>query len=719
MAAPTTTNELLAQVQALGLCDPAALTGRFPADTPLPPSPSEFVRQLVSGGVCTRYQGKMLLAGKGRRLVLGNYRLLRPLGRGGAGSVFLGEHTTIKRRVAVKVLRGAAGDPLATARFQREGRAAAALDHPNIVRLFDFGVSHGIHYLVMEFVPGVTVQSLIDTSGPLSVPVAVYLVTQTALGLGHAHARGIVHRDVKPLNLMATDGGVKVLDMGLARALDSGEDRLTEQAGDDAICGTLDYLSPEQCSGGSVDARTDIYSLGVMLFTLLAGRPPFPGSPAEKIAQHQTAPPPPLDRLVPTVPSGLARVVERMMAKRADDRPPTCEAVVQALSEWCPTDPPNLPNADPSRTTSLRISRTLPKDWSAGETPAATPAPRRKRRLAVWLALALAFAVTVTAFVVAAYSAQWVIAWSGESIELEGNADILNEVAFTPDGKRLVGVDWSGGVSGWDARTGRLLHTRGVYHGGVGDMLTVTPDGRLLVSGGDMPTLLYDFDTGEPVRNYGKRAKAVWSAVQSPDGERVLLATESELVEVSQTGATLRAFDIQMANQWYATYSPDGSLVTAAGKEADGSGVIALWDAATGEPKGRLHEHQSDVRWVGFNSDGTKLASCGFNHDIRVWDVATGTCEVKFTDANLYVERVHFLPNGRLLTVSACDYNFDEHTSAVCVWDVGRPDGPVWSKTLPGRANSVAFSPALGVYAVANKTRQVWLLKAPPEMTGK
>jgi tRNA A-37 threonylcarbamoyl transferase component Bud32 len=666
----------------------------------------------------------MLLAGKGRRLVLGNYRLLRPLGKGGAGSVFLAEQTTVKRRVAVKVLRGGAGsDPLATARFQREGRAAAALDHPNIVRLFDFGVSHGIHYLVMEYLPGVTVQQLLDTSGPLPVPTAVYLVTQTAHGLAHAHARGIVHRDVKPLNLMASDGGVKVLDMGLARALDSGDDRLTEQAGDDAICGTLDYLSPEQCAGGAVDARTDIYSLGVTLFTLLAGRPPFPGSPAEKIAQHQTAPPPALDRLAPTVPPGLARAVERMMAKRAGDRPPTCEAVIAELAPWCPADAPTLPGSDPGCTTSLRTSRTLPKNWAASDTPMPGAAPRRKRRVVYWLSALASVALAVTAATCFALSrpAEPAILWAGESVELEGNADTLNEVAFTADGKRLVGVDWAGGVSGWDARTGRLLHTRGVYQGGVGNLLTVAPDGRLLLCGSDMPTLLYDFDSGEPVRSYGKRAKGTWSAVMSPDGQRLLLATEDELVEVSrQTGEPLRTFDTRMSHHWYATYSPDGTLIAAAGRDAgDGRGVLTLWDAATGEPRGRLHEHESDVRWVAFDPAGSRVATCGFNHDVRVWDVARGEVEARFTDPNLFVERVQFLPNGRLLTVSACDFTLDDHTSQVSVWEPRQPDAPVWARAFPGRANSVAYSPALGVYAVANKSRQVWLLRAPAEMTGR
>lgn len=726
MPAPTTTVELLDQVVALGLCDADRLTGTFPADRPLPDAPADVIRQLVNDGVCTRYQGKMLLAGKGRRLALGKYRLLRPLGKGGGGSVFLSEHTDLRRRVAVKVLRGgsAAGD-LSVRRFKREARAAAALDHTNIVKLFDFGVSHGVPYLVMEYARGKTVQQILDRRGPFDVSAAVYVVSQTAVGLAHAHARGIVHRDVKPLNLMVSaDGGVKVLDMGLARALDNGEDRLTEQADEGVIAGTIDYMSPEQCNGLAADPRADVYSLGATLFTMLSGRAVFLGTPAEKIAQHQTAAPPALDQLVPSVSGGLARVVEKMLAKRPSERFASCDEAVTALAPWCPPEPPPLGVLDPNRTVSLRATRKATTDWSAGNS--------RRWRLAAWVCgaaavLAVAIGVGFAARPTASASADSDPPVGGE-ILLAGHTDNVNELVFTPDGKRLIGVDWSGAICVWDTATGQLIDRRMVKAGACGNSVALTPTGRAVVCGTGMPTVMWDLTSQERVITYEEQAERTWAAVPSPDGRRVLIAADrSVAVRDGDTGERVRAFDPKMCFVWGAAYSADGKLVVAYGREPgptegeSGPGATAVWDADTGRLVHRFGGHIWDVRTVAFRPDGAKLATGGFDNEIRVWNLTTGECERVFTDTNLFVERVHYLADDRLLTVAACDYQLPEpHTSTVGVWDPAKSQPtPVWSRTFPGRANTVAFSPTTGLYAVANKSKQVWLVKAPPEMTGR
>jgi serine/threonine protein kinase len=725
MAAPATTVELLDQVRHLGLCDPTRLTGTFPADRPLPDSPTDVVKQLVREGVCTRFQGRMILAGKGRRLVLGKYRLLRPLGKGGGGSVFLGEHTDLRRRVAVKVQRNPGDDPLVAERFRREARSAAALDHTNIVKLFDFGVSHGVHYLVMEFVPGVTVQRLMDGGGPLSVPAAVHIVTQAALGLAHAHARGIVHRDVKPLNVMVMpDGGVKVLDMGLARAFDRSEDQLTEQAGDGTICGTIDYLSPEQCVGVAVDGRSDIYNLGVMLFALLAGRLPFLGTPAEKVAQHQAASPLPLESLVPAVPAALARVVDQMMAKRPGERHQTCHAVVEALAPWCPAAPPDLGMVDPQRTVNLRSGRKTSVDWSADESR--RNAIRRWKRVA-W-AVGILAAVALVGGLVFAFLPPPATAVQPETeveLLLVGHQWNVNELVFTPDGTRLIGVDWSGGVCVWDTATGSLISRQAAAKAGAtGNHLALTPSGQVLLCGARMPTTLWDVETGEAVLTYEERTTETWAVVASPDGKRVLIAGEKDVaLRDARTGEVIRVFDAQLEFVWSTAFSSDGKLVAAGGRmpgEKE-TGTVAIWETETGRVIQRLTGLSGDVRWVAFSPDGGKVASCGFDQHIQVWNLATGGCENTFTDTNHFVERVQFLPDGRILSSSACDYTLPEpHTSAVCVWDPTRPEAtPVWTRHFPGRATTVAYSPTAGLYAVANKSNQVWLLKAPAAMTGR
>lgn len=726
MAAPTTTIELLDQVVALGLCDSAKLTGTFPADNPLPESLADVIDQLVRYGVCTRYQGRMLLAGKGRKLVLGKYRLLRPLGKGGGGSVFLGEHTDIRRRVAVKVLRGgSSADTLAVERFKREARAAAALDHPNLVRLFDFGVSHGVPYLVMEYAPGKTLQQLLDVAGPLTVPAAVYVATQTAIGLGHAHARGIVHRDVKPLNLMASaEGQVKLLDMGLARALDRSEDRLTEQADLGTIAGTIDFMPPEQCSGLGVDERTDIYALGATLFTLLSGRPVFLGTPAEKIAQHQTVGPPVLDQMVPTIPPSLARVVEKMLVKRPADRFASCDEVVAALAPWCPSEPPSLGVIDPQKTVNLRASRKSTINWSADESRRTTT--RRWR----WAVLAAGVLVVISSAVGLSFALgprPTPVADTPTELQLAGNWSHVNELVFTQDGTRLLGVDWSGGLCVWDTTTGKLIDRLTVGKAdATGNHLTLTPDGRVLVCGARMPTTMWDLEKREWAFTYEYRTEETWSVVPSPDGKAVLIEGPDKVdLRDAETGRVLRTFEAGLGFVWYSTFSPNGKLVAAGGRipgDGEKTGTVAIWETETGKLVRLMIGHTGDVRWVAFSPDGTKVASCGFDNSIRVWNVPTGECEKTFTDTNLFVERVQFLSDGRILSVAACDWSLPEpHTSTVSVWDLVQPDSapPVWSRTFSGRATSVAYSPTTGLYAVANKWRQVWLMKAPPAMSGK
>ena len=252
------------------------------------------------------------------------------------GRVYAAEHTALNRVVAVKVLIAPTGDALALDRFHREARAAAALDHPNIVRLYDIGRDGDTHYLVLEFVAGTDLQQLLEKSGPLAYPQAVESVAQAAAGLGHAHGKGFIHRDIKPANLMRTpDGVVKVLDMGLARSVADPADHLTGRTDSAAVVGTVDYLSPEQTVGAPLDAGTDIYSLGGTLVALLTGGPPYSGTTAQKLLSHQLAPPPNLSReLGDRVPPGLSAVVSRMLAKRPADRFQSAAEVIDALAPW-------------------------------------------------------------------------------------------------------------------------------------------------------------------------------------------------------------------------------------------------------------------------------------------------------------------------------------------------------------------------------------------------
>jgi serine/threonine protein kinase len=264
------------------------------------------------------------------------YRVLKLLGQGGMGAVYLAEHLVMGRRVALKTIHTRfLSNPDAVSRFRREVRVAAQLGHPNIVTAYDAEQAGDLHFLVMEFVEGMSVAEYTARKGPLPVEQACSIGSQVALGLQHAHEKGLVHRDIKPANLMLTSKGqVKILDFGLAHFARQ------EQAGADdgltatgTVLGSADYIAPEQTSSSRrVDIRADIYSLGCTLYYLLSGRVPFPeGTVIDKFIHHAMDAPPPLGSLRAGLPPGLLEVVAKMMAKKPEDRYQTPTEAARAL----------------------------------------------------------------------------------------------------------------------------------------------------------------------------------------------------------------------------------------------------------------------------------------------------------------------------------------------------------------------------------------------------
>jgi serine/threonine-protein kinase len=292
---------------------------------------------LIAEGCLTRWQHRKLNAGRHSGFFLANYKLLAHIGSGGMSEVYLAEHVRLARRVAIKILpvdRVKQGSYLE--RFQVEARASAMLDHPNLVRIHDFGNVGALHYLVMEYIDGDDLAARVRNEGPLPISAAVEIIAQAAEGLQHAHAKGLVHRDVKPSNLIQVRGGcVKVLDLGLA-LVDQDEIGSLTARYDEGILGTADYLAPEQVlDSHAVDARSDIYSLGCTLYFLLSGRPPFPkGTVPQKMLAHLKREPVPVSNLRLDVPEALRAIVAKMMAKDRKDRYRSCREVAAALRSW-------------------------------------------------------------------------------------------------------------------------------------------------------------------------------------------------------------------------------------------------------------------------------------------------------------------------------------------------------------------------------------------------
>ena len=307
--------------------------------------PKSLARLLLKQKLLTQWQAGQLLAGR-TSFFLGRYKLIDLLGRGGMGSVFFAEDTKMNRPVALKIISKQLGrDPAALERFFAEARAIAALDHPNIVRAYDVDNASDRYFIVMEFAEGRNLQQVVESEGPLGYALAADYIRQAAEGLSHAHSREIVHRDVKPANLVVNDRGVvKVLDMGMARLVAGqvaeGDGAADGGGEDDGILGTVDYLAPEQAMGGpDADHRVDLYSLGCTLYFLLTGSPPFPeGGLAERIVKHQTQAPSPIRDRRPDAPEQLVAVCEKLMAKDADDRFPSAHEVAGLLADWQPPE---------------------------------------------------------------------------------------------------------------------------------------------------------------------------------------------------------------------------------------------------------------------------------------------------------------------------------------------------------------------------------------------
>ena len=304
------------------------------------------------------------------------YQILRCIGQGGMGRVYLARHTEVSRHFAIKILFGAvAASDKARRRFRQEAEAASRLDHPNLVPVIDYGTWDGQPFLVMDYVKGISLADLIDREAPMAPARVIALARPLAAGLQHAHERGLVHRDFKPSNVVvARDGDEEVpriLDFGLAIVADTDDHRLTTEG---LVLGTPAFMSPEQACGEPIDQRTDLFALGLQMYKMLAGKHPFEGTPASIARQNLAAAVPPFRKRAPDVhvPSGLEAVVFRLLEKEPENRYSTAGDVIAALdalagSRRRATHRPEVSDPPPSR--------------------------RRRQPLAVLLATGLAFGV--------------------------------------------------------------------------------------------------------------------------------------------------------------------------------------------------------------------------------------------------------------------------------------------------------------------------------------
>jgi tRNA A-37 threonylcarbamoyl transferase component Bud32 len=349
-----------------------------------PDNVKSFAASLVAAGRMTDYQADSLLRGDGRRLVLGEYVVLSKIGEGGMGAVYRARHRRMDRVVALKVLsRSSTRSREALQRFLREARTAGRLSHPNIVLALDASEDSGRHYLVMEYVDGVNVRQIVKRRGPMKPAEALAIARQVAEGLAAAHAANIIHRDIKPDNVLVGAGGVaKVLDLGLARLNEETPREFATLTGTGSIVGTPEFMSPEQAADPRhVDLRADVYGLGCTLYYMLTGKPPYEAEGVfEKLMAHRDRPVPSVRVVRSDVSREVDQLIARMMAKDPGERP-------QSMGEVCVLIDAAL--ADMHRRDAVRIAAESAATAQASDAlePELLETPLRKR-MRDWIVLA-------------------------------------------------------------------------------------------------------------------------------------------------------------------------------------------------------------------------------------------------------------------------------------------------------------------------------------------
>jgi WD40 repeat protein/serine/threonine protein kinase len=632
---------------------------------------------------------------------LGDFRIVRELGRGGMGIVYEAEQLSLGRRVALKILPFAALlDPRQLQRFQNEARAAASLEHPNIVSVYGVGVERGVHYYAMRCIHGQNLAQVIqqlrqrspsaspeiatkatfadptrDDGGELTdllsthePDAAAYLRAvarigvQAAEALDYAHEHGVVHRDIKPSNLMLDQTGwLWVADFGLARI--ETDPTLSMSGG---ILGTLRYMSPEQALGkrGVVDHRSDVYSLGVTLYELLTLTPIFPeadrGTLLSRIATDEPKPP---RHLNPRIPADLETIVVKAMAKHAADRYDTAGALAADLKRFLESKPILARPVGRARRilkwarrrpavaglvaiTALAVLALLAGGWWHAATlqSALIEADAQRQAALEQTAIAQEREQRVRRFLYAGDMRQAYVAWTNSHVG--ETLDLLERHRPKPGEDDRRSFVW---YYLWKLCHGELLTLRG--HASDVHCVVFSPDGRWLATASqDHTAKLWAAATGKELVTYRGHTDEVNTVAFSPDGKTLATCSDDHTVRLwdTQSGrerATLRG---HTRDVFVVAFSPDGKTVASGGLDS----VVKLWDATRGKEMATLVGHARNVESMAFSPDGKTLATGSMDRSVIFWDLDAKRPRNQLSGFDNAVVALAFTHDGRLLATS-------------------------------------------------------------------
>jgi serine/threonine protein kinase/WD40 repeat protein len=674
------------------------------------------------------------------------YDILEEIGRGGMGVVYRAFDRTLHRVVALKLMAPElAVSATARERFKRESIAIAAVSHDHVVTIHGVGEFSGLPYLVMQYVPGLSLQQRLDEGGPLPVKEVLRIGMQTALGLAAAHAQGIVHRDVKPANVLLENGlqRVKITDFGLARA---GDDASLTQSG--VLTGTPQYMSPEQALAEPVDYRSDLFSLGSVLYTLCTGRPPFrAGGPLAVLKRVAEDTPRPIREINPEVPEGLEAIVNRLMEKHPIDRFQSAAEVARLLEAHLaylqqpavpprpqpPPLPPPLPAAKPEPwrlSCWLRRAVERRKKWeevAAKRRALAGWLCRRlmPRTLNGWVLLVLLVSMVSMVVILSVRSSRMAAlerAYRMHSIEagrsllasqpefvLPTKRKDLLSLALSPNGPRLAAgfEDKSLLVWEWDPTASKQVLLPG--RPGPVRSLTFTPDGESLLCAfaahrrPDAPSCevqLWDPRVGEEKQRFEWPAGPAHAVAISPDGQQVAAGGENGIL----------VWDFATGKPWPAprgrdhvlavAFSPDGLTLAVAGEDR----TVRLLVAETGQLRGNLNGHRDAVTAVCFHPDGRTVATGSRDGTVKVWDLSS--YQVRSTlepERGQGVRSLAYSGDGRILAVGL-------QNQKVRLWEENVPVTRVTDNHNEQVGGMVAFQPGSNLLAIGHRdgTIRLW-----------